>query len=129
LIVANELRECYIGPIAFRRCGRMGLYPLDARVEGSSTCRSRNAAGPAISRSAAFVDVDELGGAQLPHVSTVVARDGPLRTPPGAIGSISLRVSRRRPTSGRCRGSLAEVGPAGQLVHHQQVGCARSVRP
>ena len=30
LIAANELRECYIRPIAFRGYGQMGLYPLDA---------------------------------------------------------------------------------------------------
>ena len=35
LIVANELRECYIRPIAFRGYGQMGLYPLDAPVEVS----------------------------------------------------------------------------------------------
>ena len=35
LIVANELRECYIRPIAFRGYGHMGLYPLDAPVEVS----------------------------------------------------------------------------------------------
>jgi branched-chain amino acid aminotransferase len=33
LIVANELRECYIRPIAFRGYGQMGLYPLDAPVD------------------------------------------------------------------------------------------------
>jgi branched-chain amino acid aminotransferase len=33
LIVANELRECYIRPIAFRGYGQMGLFPLDAPVE------------------------------------------------------------------------------------------------
>ncbi len=33
LIIANELRECYIRPIAFRGYGQMGLYPLDCRVE------------------------------------------------------------------------------------------------
>ena len=33
LIVANELRECYIRPIAFRGYGQMGLYPLDCEVE------------------------------------------------------------------------------------------------
>jgi branched-chain amino acid aminotransferase len=33
LIAANELRECYIRPIAFRGYGHMGLYPLDAPVE------------------------------------------------------------------------------------------------
>jgi branched-chain amino acid aminotransferase len=35
LIVANELRECYIRPIVFRGYGQMGLYPLDAPVEVS----------------------------------------------------------------------------------------------
>jgi branched-chain amino acid aminotransferase len=35
LIVANELRECYIRPIAFRGYGQMGLYPLDSPVEVS----------------------------------------------------------------------------------------------
>jgi branched-chain amino acid aminotransferase len=35
LIAANELRECYIRPIAFRGYGHMGLYPLDAPVEVS----------------------------------------------------------------------------------------------
>jgi branched-chain amino acid aminotransferase len=35
LITANELRECYIRPIAFRGYGQMGLYPLDAPVEVS----------------------------------------------------------------------------------------------
>jgi branched-chain amino acid aminotransferase len=35
LIVANELRECYIRPIAFRGYGQMGLYPLDCPVEVS----------------------------------------------------------------------------------------------
>ena len=35
LIRANELRECYIRPIAFRGYGQMGLYPLDAPVEVS----------------------------------------------------------------------------------------------
>src|SRR5947209_8757138 len=35
LIVANELRECYIRPIAFRGYGQMGLYPLEAPVEVS----------------------------------------------------------------------------------------------
>jgi len=33
LILANELRECYIRPIAFRGYGQMGLYPLDCPVE------------------------------------------------------------------------------------------------
>jgi branched-chain amino acid aminotransferase len=33
LIVANELPECYIRPIAFRGYGQMGLYPLDCAVE------------------------------------------------------------------------------------------------
>ncbi len=33
LIASNELRECYIRPIAFRGYGQMGLYPLDAPVE------------------------------------------------------------------------------------------------
>jgi len=33
LIAANDLRECYIRPIAFRGYGQMGLYPLDAPVE------------------------------------------------------------------------------------------------
>jgi len=33
LIVANELRECYIRPIAFRGYGEMGLFPLDCPVE------------------------------------------------------------------------------------------------
>ena len=35
LIVANDLPECYIRPIAFRGYGQMGLYPLDAPVEVS----------------------------------------------------------------------------------------------
>jgi len=35
LILANELRECYIRPIVFRGYGQMGLYPLDAPVEVS----------------------------------------------------------------------------------------------
>jgi branched-chain amino acid aminotransferase len=35
LIAANELRECYIRPIAFRGYGQMGLYPLDSPVEVS----------------------------------------------------------------------------------------------
>jgi branched-chain amino acid aminotransferase len=35
LIAANELRECYIRPIAFRGYGQMGLYPLDAPVDVS----------------------------------------------------------------------------------------------
>jgi branched-chain amino acid aminotransferase len=35
LISANELRECYIRPIAFRGYGQMGLYPLDCPVEVS----------------------------------------------------------------------------------------------
>jgi branched-chain amino acid aminotransferase len=35
LILANELRECYIRPIAFRGYGQMGLFPLDAPVEVS----------------------------------------------------------------------------------------------
>jgi branched-chain amino acid aminotransferase len=35
LIVANDLRECYIRPIVFRGYGQMGLYPLDAPVEVS----------------------------------------------------------------------------------------------
>ena len=33
LIAANDLRECYIRPIAFRGSGPMGLYPLDCTVE------------------------------------------------------------------------------------------------
>jgi len=33
LIAANDLRECYIRPIAFRGYGQMGLFPLDAPVE------------------------------------------------------------------------------------------------
>jgi branched-chain amino acid aminotransferase len=33
LIAANELRECYVRPIAFRGYGQMGLYPLDCSVE------------------------------------------------------------------------------------------------
>jgi branched-chain amino acid aminotransferase len=35
LIAANDLRECYIRPIAFRGYGQMGLYPLDCPVEVS----------------------------------------------------------------------------------------------
>ncbi len=35
LIAANELRECYIRPIAFRGYGEMGLFPLNAPVEVS----------------------------------------------------------------------------------------------
>ncbi len=35
LILANELRECYIRPIVFRGYGQMGLYPLDAPVDVS----------------------------------------------------------------------------------------------
>ncbi len=35
LIAANDLRECYIRPIAFRGYGEMGLYPLDCPVEVS----------------------------------------------------------------------------------------------
>jgi branched-chain amino acid aminotransferase len=33
LISANELRECYIRPIAFRGYGQMGLFPLEAPVD------------------------------------------------------------------------------------------------
>jgi branched-chain amino acid aminotransferase len=33
LVSANELRECYVRPIAFRGYGQMGLNPLDAPVE------------------------------------------------------------------------------------------------
>jgi branched-chain amino acid aminotransferase len=33
LVAANELRECYIRPIAFRGYGQMGLFPLEAPVE------------------------------------------------------------------------------------------------
>jgi branched-chain amino acid aminotransferase len=35
LIAANELRECYIRPIAFRGYGQMGINPLEAPVEVS----------------------------------------------------------------------------------------------
>jgi branched-chain amino acid aminotransferase len=35
LIAANDLRQCYIRPIAFRGYGQMGLYPLDAPVDVS----------------------------------------------------------------------------------------------
>jgi branched-chain amino acid aminotransferase len=35
LIIANELRECYIRPIVYRGYGQMGLNPLDAPVEVS----------------------------------------------------------------------------------------------
>ncbi len=35
LIIANELRECYIRPIVYRGYGQMGLYPLDCNVEVS----------------------------------------------------------------------------------------------
>jgi branched-chain amino acid aminotransferase len=35
LIAANDLRECYIRPLAFRGAGPMGLYPLDCEVEVS----------------------------------------------------------------------------------------------
>jgi branched-chain amino acid aminotransferase len=35
LLRANELRECYIRPIAFRGYGQMGLFPLEAPVEVS----------------------------------------------------------------------------------------------
>ncbi len=35
LIAANELRECYIRPLAFRGYGHMGLFPLEAPVEVS----------------------------------------------------------------------------------------------
>jgi branched-chain amino acid aminotransferase len=33
LIAANELRECYVRPVAFRGYGQMGLYPLDCPVD------------------------------------------------------------------------------------------------
>jgi branched-chain amino acid aminotransferase len=35
LIAANDLRECYIRPIAYRGYGQMGLYPLDCEVSVS----------------------------------------------------------------------------------------------
>ncbi len=35
LLIANNLRECYVRPIAFRGYGVMGLYPLEAPVEVS----------------------------------------------------------------------------------------------
>jgi branched-chain amino acid aminotransferase len=35
LIAANDLRECYIRPIAFRGYGQMGINPLEAPVEVS----------------------------------------------------------------------------------------------
>jgi branched-chain amino acid aminotransferase len=35
LVAANELRQCYIRPIAYRGYGQMGLNPLDAPVEVS----------------------------------------------------------------------------------------------
>ncbi len=35
LIVANDLRECYIRPIVFRGYGQMGLNPLDCEVSVS----------------------------------------------------------------------------------------------
>jgi branched-chain amino acid aminotransferase len=35
LIIANDLRECYIRPIVYRGYGQMGLYPLDCTVEVS----------------------------------------------------------------------------------------------
>jgi branched-chain amino acid aminotransferase len=35
LIVANDLRECYLRPIVFRGYGQMGLNPLEAPVEVS----------------------------------------------------------------------------------------------
>ncbi len=35
LIVANELRECYVRPIVYRGYGQMGLYPLDCDVSVS----------------------------------------------------------------------------------------------
>jgi branched-chain amino acid aminotransferase len=35
LVGANELRECYIRPIAFRGYGQMGLFPLEAPVDVS----------------------------------------------------------------------------------------------
>jgi branched-chain amino acid aminotransferase len=35
LIVANDMRECYIRPIAFRGYGEMGINPLEAPVEVS----------------------------------------------------------------------------------------------
>jgi branched-chain amino acid aminotransferase len=33
LLIANELRECYLRPIVYRGYGQMGLNPLDAPVE------------------------------------------------------------------------------------------------
>ena len=33
LLAANNLRECYLRPIAYRGYGTMGLYPLDAPVD------------------------------------------------------------------------------------------------
>jgi branched-chain amino acid aminotransferase len=33
VIAANELRECYVRPVAFRGYGQMGLYPLDCPVD------------------------------------------------------------------------------------------------
>ncbi len=35
LIAANDLRQCYIRPIAYRGYGQMGLYPLDSPVDVS----------------------------------------------------------------------------------------------
>jgi branched-chain amino acid aminotransferase len=35
LLIANNLRECYIRPIVFRGYGTMGLFPLEAPVEVS----------------------------------------------------------------------------------------------
>lgn len=35
LIIKNELKDCYIRPLAFRGYGEMGLFPLDAPVEYS----------------------------------------------------------------------------------------------
>ena len=45
LIRANELRECYIRPIAFRGYGQMGLFPLDAPVEVVVVAKDGGSAG------------------------------------------------------------------------------------
>ena len=61
LISSNELRECYIRPIAFRGYGQMGLYPLDCPVDvailpGARHSPHRDAPAPTLEIVSAFIN-------------------------------------------------------------------------
>ena len=97
LIAANELRECYIRPIAFRGYGQMGLNPLDAPGRGRRSPCGRGAPTSARRASSSGVRAKISSWRRISHDCADPAREG--------LGPVPQQRAREdRGDEGRLRG-------------------------